>query len=260
MKNKLILAIFALALIMPSYVFGASFRIGAYLLVDGKSNPSNVVVSNRNPIFSWEFTGGDTSFTIKVSSSANLSTPLWAYTGNIDSQNTPNLVKNLPYDIFPDASAPEYNLTRIKYNLDNTGSALVSGITYYFEVTLVESAIVKTKTAQFSTISAAVEAIGSGLSVVIDQNNPFNPQIGQTTTIRYSSNDNDRMVKLRIYSASGDLVMDWPEKTILKDTLQAQVWDGKNYDGEIVARGIYIVSLIDPRERGGVTCNVCVLK
>lgn len=260
MKNKVILAVFALSLIFPAFVFGASFKTGAYLLVDGKSNPTNVVVSNRNPVFSWEFTGGDTAFTVKVSSSANLSSPLWVYSANANSQNTPNLVKYLPYNIFPDTTVPEYNLTRVKYNEDNAGVALIVGTTYYFEITLVESGVSASKAAQFCGISASVQTPGAGMAVAIDQNNPFNPKAGQSTTIRYSSNDADRRAKIRIFSASGDLVMEWPEKTILKDSVETQIWDGKNYDGEVVARGIYIVSLIDPRERGGVSCNVCVLK
>lgn len=76
------------------------------------------------------------------------------------------------------------------------------------------------------------------VSVVIPENNVFNPAKGGKTTIWY--NVAGSWVKLQIYTFDGLLV-----KTLVDEDKPAgyysEFWDGKNSDEEIVASGIYLL-------------------
>lgn len=81
------------------------------------------------------------------------------------------------------------------------------------------------------------------MTLAVIFNNPFNPSRGQTTTFRFSAKDADRMLRVRVYTAGGTLVWEFPEQYAVKDTSYYVSWNGKNQDGETVARGIYLVNL-----------------
>lgn len=107
-------------------------------------------------------------------------------------------------------------------------------------------------------LSSAVDVERYALAV--DWNNPFNPAKNQYTIFSFAAKDRDRMMQLRVFTVSGELVRDWPELTVLKDAWYTQDWDGKNNLGETVARGIYFVNLIDIGDNSGLTRRVVVIK
>jgi flagellar hook assembly protein FlgD len=98
------------------------------------------------------------------------------------------------------------------------------------------------------------------LSLAVDLNNPFNPSKNQLTRFTYVANDRDRLVQLRIYTLSGALVLQWDEETIVQGNAYTHNWDGRNSNGDIVARGLYLVNLMDVGDASGVTKRVYVVK
>lgn len=227
----------------------AKFKTGTLPLVDGVYNSTQAVVTDRTPMFSWEYSCVTTSFTIVVSSDPstfNASGELWNYVGTTTTANTMNFI------------------TRIPYNADGSGSSLSAGNVYYWKVTIYEYdlGVVTSESAsgQFTAVASAVFIDRIKFDLAVDWNNPFNPAKGENTVFRYGSKDRDRRAKLRIFSVSGDLVQEWPEQTLLKDVWYTQSWDGKNALGETVARGIYLVNLIDVGDFLGITRRVVVIK
>jgi hypothetical protein len=214
------------------------------ILVDGFLNPGEVPVTNHNPLFSWEYTGMVSSFTLTVS----LDTVFlpageeWNFTGSTTIANTIN------------------GITRTSYNADNGAQPLLPARTYFWRVTLYENGASASRSGQFTTLESDVSMNESKLNLAVGWNNPFNPLNGQVTKFRFSSGNRDRRVKVRIFTLSGELVKEWPEQTILMDAWYSVEWDGKNRDGETVAAGIYLVNLFDPGEGKSVTKRLAVIK
>ena len=76
----------------------------------------------------------------------------------------------------------------------------------------------------------------------LDGYNPFTPQEGQYSRIRYSV-EVDKYVTIRIYNLLGELIT-----TLVEDEDTPEIsgdyfvdWDGTNEDGDIVGSGVYIV-------------------
>ncbi|MHB9155732.1 MAG: flagellar hook assembly protein FlgD [Endomicrobiales bacterium] len=220
------------------------FKSGTQPLVDGVYNSTQVVITSRSPVFSWEFASLVSSFTVTVSSDEVFSSSgeLWNYAGTTTTANTINYI------------------TRIKYDLDGNAALLGTGDTCHWQVTLFEAGESVSAQAQFSTVSSAVTLPGDKLDLAVDWNNPFDPSRAQVTRFRFSAKDRDRRVQLRIFTLSGELVRDWPEQTALQNAWYAETWDGKNDRGETVARGIYFVNLKDVGETVSVTRRVAVVK
>ena len=72
--------------------------------------------------------------------------------------------------------------------------------------------------------------------------NPFNPTRGYIV-LKYfvPQNKNVTSLKVSIYNIAGELVIDFPEDTNLSGGYAYYyAWDGKNKDGKLCARGVYI--------------------
>ncbi|GEM_PF-2784942 len=108
--------------------------------------------------------------------------------------------------------------------------------------------------------SGTVVLSGDTLALAVDLNNPFDPTINQLTRFVFTSKGKDRTVQLRVFTVSGELVQEWPEQTASQDVVYTQDWDGKNFAGDIVARGMYLVNLKDSAEPRGVTRRLAVIK
>jgi hypothetical protein len=218
------------------------FASGTLPLVDGIYNSTQAVITGRQPVFSWEFLGTVSSFTVVVSSDAvfDASGEQWQYVGSTSSANTINYI------------------TRVAYA---GADALQADTRYFWQVALHDGAGASvTATGEFTTVTSAVTLPEQKFDLAVDWNNPFNPVTGQVTRFRFAAKDRDRAVKLRVFTLTGELVCDWPEQTALKNAWYTETWDGRNSDGAIVARGIYLVNLADTGDNKGVTRKVLVVK
>jgi len=153
----------------------------------------------------------------------------------------------------------------VKYNEDGTATALnANGVVYYWQVTLYDEngapVSAPIPAGQFTTTASATTLTGSKFDLEIDWNNPFDPGLGQVTKFRFMANDRDRLVRLRVFTITGELVREWPEQTILQGAQYVREWDGGNLDGKIVARGLYLVNLMDVGDKKGITRRVAVIK
>ncbi len=74
----------------------------------------------------------------------------------------------------------------------------------------------------------------------LEQNfpNPFNPQ----TYIRYSTAEYGT-VKINIYNLNGELIRS-PVNKVQQPGSHIVIWDGKNFNGQDVASGIYFYELV----------------
>jgi hypothetical protein len=227
-------------------LFFTSFSSAAsFPLVDGQVNPSQVVITGRSPIFSFEYTNAISSFTIIVSSDSETYEPsgeLWNLEGATSTANTSNGATSLT--------------TRAVY----AGTTLDADTTYYFQVSIFDGILPASATGQFVTTASAEAITGTKMDLLVDWNNPFNPSAGQYTVLRYTSADKDRTVRLRIYNVAGELVIDWPERSIMRGAVYTQNWNGRSNDGDVVARGIYFVNLMDVTDNTGVTKRLFVIK
>jgi hypothetical protein len=244
MIKKLYFFVFILFFSEASLFAAATFEAGTEAKVDGVHNSTGVVVTGRSPVFSWAYASGISSFTVTVSSDNAYSAAgeLWNFIGTTTTANSINYV------------------TRVKYNEDGAAQALVPGGTYFWEVTIYEDGTSAFQDDLFYAVGSSIILARSKLDLAVDWNNPFNPATGQYTIFRFSAKDRDRKVQLRVFTLNGMLVKEWPEQTALKDAWYSQSWDGKNEDGDIVARGIYLVNLKDMGEEESVTRKVVVIK
>ena len=225
-----------------SSLFAATIVSGT-ACVDGVVNSTQVVITSRQPMFSWEYTGSVSSFTIVVCTDPGLSSVAWSCASSTDSINTIN------------------NITRVQYGqYTAAASALSANKVYYWQVTIYDNgASASSGIGYFATTASAATPSSSKYDLVIDWNNPFNPSKNQVTKFRFSAQDRDRKLKLRIFTLSGEFVAEWPEQTALQGAVYTQEWNGKNSNNETVARGIYLVNLMDVGDKTGVTRKVAVI-
>jgi flagellar hook assembly protein FlgD len=149
----------------------------------------------------------------------------------------------------------------VPYNFDSTAAALNADTTYYWLVTIYDDtgAAVFAPVGQFTTTTSATTLTGSKFDLEIDWNNPFNPSLNEITKFRFTSKDVDRKLQLRIFTLSGLLVREWPQQVAIQNAYYTQEWDGKNSNGETVARGIYLVNLLNVGDNVSVTRKVAVV-
>ena len=239
--NKNIAITTLLVFISVSNVFAAAaFKSGTRPLVDGVYNSTQAVVtSSRQPLFSWEFASNISSFTITVSTDSLFtdSGEMWNHVGTTATANTINLI------------------TRVAY----AGTALSANTVYYWQVTIYDAGTTDSDGGQFTVTTAAVGLPEAKYDLAIEWNNPFNPSNNEITRFRYTAKDRDRKMKLRVFTLSGELILDWPEQTVLKDAWYTETWNGKNSNNETVARGIYLVNLMDVGDKVGITRKVAVI-
>ena len=219
----------------------ADFQPGTTPLVDGVAQSTQVVVANHAPLFSWQYSGSVSSFTVIVSTDAVFTGTgeLWHLIGTTSTANTLNYI------------------TRVAY----AGTALNAGTTYSWQVALYDGESNALSTVlSFTTIGGSAELGDASLALAIDGNNPFDPSRGQKTRFVFASHGRDRVLQVRVFTLSGALVRAWPELSALRDAWYTQEWDGTNAEGEMVARGMYLVNLKSSGESRGVTRRVAVIK
>jgi len=240
MKKLIILAIFAWLFALPA-LFAATI-VGGSVCVDGLVTSTQTVITSRQPLFSWEYSGSVSSFTIVVSADPLFASTVWNYTGSTTTANTVNFI------------------TRVPYNIDTFATALSAKTVYYWQVTIYDNGVsASSGVGQFTTITSAANLSGEKYDLAVDWNNPFNPSNSQITKFRFIAKDRDRKLQLRVFTLSGELVTEWPEQTAIQGAVYTQEWDGKNNNNEIVARGIYLVNLMDVGDKTGVTRKVAVV-
>jgi hypothetical protein len=240
MKKRILYTVFACLLAVPS-LFAATIVSGT-ARVDGVVNSTEAVITSHQPVFSWEFSGSVSSFTVTVSTDSAFTSSVWSYIGSTDSINTINYI------------------TRVQYDERHTATAqLIANSVYYWQVTIYDNGVSASDGGQFRTTASAVNPAGEKYDLVIDWNNPFYPSRNQATKFRFGAKDSDRKLKLRIFTLSGELVAEWPEQTALKDAIYTVTWNGKNSNNETVARGIYLVNITDVGDKDGITRKVAVI-
>ena len=240
MKKHLIILLLIVLSAVPS-LFAATIVPGT-ACVDGVLKSTQTVITSHQPVFSWEFTGNISSFTVIVSADSLFASSVWNCTGSTDSINTINYITRVQYGQYSAAT-----------------SQLSANNLYYWQVTIYDNGVSALDGGQFTTTASAVNPSGEKYDLVIDWNNPFNPSKNQVTKFRFGAKDRDRELKLRIFTLSGVLVAEWPEQTAIKDAIYTETWDGKNSNNETVARGIYLVNLTDVGDKDGVTRKVAVI-
>jgi len=211
--------LFIIFLLFPTYVL--PIEILSYG-VDGSSNNINVVIKNRNPIVFFKYKETDivSHFEIKLSSQPQLlpDTTIWYVLSTTNTQNTINYI------------------TRLEIK-----TPLVEQTTYYLSISVYDiiggSITLQDK---FCTTKSAV-SLKNEISLEIDYNNPFCPNKGEITKIRYMIKDKDIPVKVYLFSISGRYIMTLNESFAQKDVVYTIDWDGKDKNGKILPQGMYIV-------------------
>jgi hypothetical protein len=242
MKKQIVIAIFSLTLAVPS-LFAVTTIVSGTTRVDGVINSTQAVITSHLPLFSWEFTGIVSSFTLTVSASPSSASTLWSYSASTSTVNTLN------------------NITRVPYNIDGNAAVLNADTLYYWQVTVYDESgtPVPAPITSFTTTTSATTLTGSKFDLEIDWNNPFNPSLNEITKFRFTSKDVDRKLQLRVFTLSGVLVREWPQQVAIQNAYYTQEWDGKNSNGEMVARGIYLVNLLNVGDNASVTRKVAVI-
>ena len=213
------LIIVILFLFFSSQVF--SIEIISYG-VDGSSNNINVVLKNRKPIIFFECRKQDfvSYFEIKLSAQPQLlpNTTIWYVLTTTNTQNTINYT------------------TRIEI-----GSQLLEQTTYFLLISVYDirggSKVIQD---QFYTTKSAV-SLKNNISLEIDYNNPFCPNEGEITKIRYMLKDKDVNVKVYLFSLSGKYIMTLKEGFVQKEVVYTIDWDGRDNNGKILPQGMYII-------------------
>ncbi|MDI6640822.1 MAG: hypothetical protein QME68_00725 [Elusimicrobiota bacterium] len=264
--DKEFIKIFLIGATIISALFTNGFsivNISTYV-VDGVHNNPEVVVYNRQPIFSWEYTGEVSSFTVSVSTESSLpfNTTTWIINSSTNTQNTTVLdITNNKYRTF------------ITYNSNNSAKPLTPNNTYYWNLVLYDisgaSYTIPTPptVGKFITVISSITLAAPNYDLQVDWNNPFNPDSGQVTKFRYilkGTTDIKKKVKVRIYTLTGEYVTtpkhyapisdddpNWYE--ILPNREYTAEWDGRDETGEKVPAGLYLVNLTVYGEPKGIT-------
>ncbi|MBD3271266.1 MAG: T9SS type A sorting domain-containing protein [Elusimicrobia bacterium] len=188
--------------------------------VDGISGNDNVILTGRQPVFSWDFTF-DTGYDqdtveIQIGSSAGAS-DIWDFSDTV-------LVSRQVY----------------------TGTTILTPNTlYYWRIRVTDDLgqVSAWVASTFQTASSPVSLSATEADLKIDWNNPFNPSAGQKTTIRYQLVKRSETAYVRVYTINGELVVTLAEHLAEEGALYSVDWDGRNAEGQIVASGMYLVNL-----------------
>ncbi|MFW6134691.1 MAG: hypothetical protein ACOC5R_03870 [Elusimicrobiota bacterium] len=193
--------------------------------IDGKTSNKEVIVKDRVPKFTWDFSDSD-SGDIQRALRVDIST-------SYSMANSTTAVVVLEEDAF-EALYPE-----------DSYLTLAENTTYYFKAHIIDSVggISKGVRQSFYTVSSALDIRNDIVELKVDWNNPF--YSGEATKIRYSVPEGvDEQVFLGIYSVSGRLVKALVNNEVkLSDVVHTEYWRGKDEQGMEVGSGIYLVHL-----------------
>ncbi|MDI6757633.1 MAG: hypothetical protein QME32_06395 [Endomicrobiia bacterium] len=217
--------------------------------VDGVYNNPRVIARvealARKPIFSWGMAGSEivTSFVVGVATSpldGGTTIFLWSVADSTSPANMTRLAR--------------YDLIKISY----AGESLETATTYYWGVQAYgDRGSTATALGYFHTIAAAQTPSAPTMDIRIDYNNPLKP--GRVAHLVAAAFDRDRTVKLRVFSMTGELVMDWPEFIVPKNAYYVVEWNGNDINGSRLKRGIYIVNLYDENDKTRVNRRMAIL-
>jgi len=228
-------------------------------VVDGVWNNENVIVYKRVPVFTWEYSGIISSFTINISSESylvdNSTCAVW-YIEETTSSDKVNLI-NLGEGKFR---------ASIKYE----GKELLPNKKYYWKfVSFAENSV--SLTGNFSTIFSSITLKETKNDLKVDWNNPFNPLLpgdSGKTKFRYilKGEDIKKNAVIKIYNIAGEYVATArhfaPQEGNYYQTLPnieyTAEWDGRDWQGNLVPSGIYLVNLEIEGETKGITQRVVV--
>jgi hypothetical protein len=196
--------------------------------VDGSSGNTNVVIKNRHPIIFWKSDIAISQYIIAISSfSSGLQngTTVWSVIGSTSSANTID------------------DITRIECDYDS----FKENQEYFFSITVLTFNSTTTVFGSFKTSPTALTLDSNTTNKLffeVDNNNPFCPKNGETTSFRYKILDKDLNVKIYIFTLSGKYVLELENRSALKDVLYTTVWDGKDSDGNFLPEGMYIATIV----------------
>lgn len=207
--------------------------------VDGSSNNCNVMIKNRNPIVFFEYSVGDVInyYEIKLATTSSgliSGNTIWYLLSSTTTENTINYMVR----------------EEIQTNLleQTTYFLLISVYDIFGDTEIIND--------KFFTTPSVV-SLQQNISLDIDYNNPFCPKNGEVTKIRYVIKDKDFPIKIYIFTLSGKLVRKLIDTVAIKDMVYTIDWDGKDDKGEVVPKGLYVVTLII-EENSSVVKFVCV--
>ncbi len=232
-------------------------------VVDGIWNNENVIIHNRVPIFTWEYSGTISSFTINISSESylvdNSTCAMWFIQETTSSEKV-SLI-NLGSGNFR---------ASISYNSDNKAKDLFINTTYYWKFTAFGENI-ESLQGKFITIMSSITLKGTKYDLKIDWNNPFNPLLsGESgkTKFRYilKGEDIKKNIVIKIYNIIGEYIatakhfapQEGEYYQAISNIEYTAEWDGRDWQGNLVPSGIYFVNLEIEGESKGVTRRVVV--
>lgn len=222
MKKILTIIIFSFICITINnhIVFGIPFSSVDRAEVDGISANNNVVVTGRNPVFSWDFTFDPDK------EQGNVEILIGTTQGDSDIWNY------------------EENL-RVYYKIYDGQAQLIADQTYHWSLRVRDNQGIYSDwiLSMFDTVTSGVTLSQSKADLKIDWNNPFNPHKGQITKIRYKLVNWNENVAIRIYTITGELVKTLANHLAQQNALYTVEWNGENAANRIVASGIYLVNL-----------------
>lgn len=255
----------ALGVISALYIDGFSeVHISTYV-VDGVHNNPEVVIYNRQPVFSWDYSGIISSFTIKVGTATAPATEYILATSTVWVIHTTTSST--------DVSLLNLGDSNFRATIEYAGSPLQVKTKYHWALIATSTEGVSTSVlGNFYTIVSSVTLSPTAdYDLQVDWNNPFNPDEGQVTKFRYilkGTKDIKRNVRVRIYTLAGEYVTTAKHYAPLSDDPNwydalpnreyTAEWDGKDIHGEIIPAGLYLVNLTVNGESKGVTKIVIV--
>jgi len=233
--------------------------------VDGIHNNPEVVIHNRQPIFSFDYSGTISSFTIKVTTATAGTSP--------DEYTLDTSTVWVIHTTTTNVSLLNLGENNFRARITYAGLPLELRTTYYSSLTAYDqSGSSATEICSFYTVVSSITMNFSiDYDLQVDWNNPFNPDIGQITKFRYifkGAGDIKKKVKVRIYTLTGEYVTTAKHYAPLSDDINwyeaspnieyTAEWNGTDSYGEIVPLGLYLVNLAVDGESKGITKIVIV--
>ena len=124
-------------------------------------------------------------------------------------------------------------------NSDILGSTLKSNKVY--------TIVFEFLSGEFNSIEVTFKALSDGLADILTYPSPFNPK-KEKVKIRYLLGK-DANVTIKLYDKAGKIVSKLIQSEHRSAGINEEEWDGRNYAGETLATGAYIVEIIANGDR-----------
>jgi len=126
------------------------------------------------------------------------------------------------------------------------GNKLIDGQTYTLKISLWDTHLDKEVPVEYSPLT--FKAISGGVADILTYPSPFNPK-REKIKIRYIL-ANDSRVTIKLYDKAGKIVCKLQDGVSQDAGTNEVEWDGRNYAGETLATGAYIVEIIAKAQDG----------